>query len=119
VGRKRGRTINATRDLHKVGRSLWLDNITRAMLNDGTLESYDYSVTGLTSNPAIFDKAIDNVFIKIPGTAEGARAIDESWKKPPRHHRGQAVMIGSVAAHRQVGGRQPDQHTARSAGTLI
>jgi transaldolase len=53
--------MNATRDLHEIGQSLWLDNITRAMLNDGTLESYvhDYSVTGLTSNPVIFDKAIE------------------------------------------------------------
>jgi transaldolase len=53
--------MNATRDLHEIGQSLWLDNITRAMLNDGTLERYvhDYSVTGLTSNPSIFAKAIE------------------------------------------------------------
>jgi transaldolase len=48
------------RALHDLGQSLWVDNITRAMLDDGTLESYisDLSVTGLTSNPTIFDKAI-------------------------------------------------------------
>jgi transaldolase len=48
------------RALHDLGQSLWVDNITRAMLDDGTLENYiaDYSVTGLTSNPTIFDKAI-------------------------------------------------------------
>ena len=48
------------RALHDLGQSLWVDNITRAMLDDGTLASYiaDYSVTGLTSNPTIFDKAI-------------------------------------------------------------
>jgi transaldolase len=48
------------RALHDLGQSLWVDNITRAMLDDGTLAGYiaDYSVTGLTSNPTIFDKAI-------------------------------------------------------------
>jgi transaldolase len=46
--------------LHDLGQSLWLDNITRTMLDDGTLRRYidDLSVTGLTSNPTIFDKAI-------------------------------------------------------------
>lgn len=50
----------ATADLHDLGQSLWLDNITRPMLDDGTIARYvqDYSVTGLTSNPSIFDKAI-------------------------------------------------------------
>lgn len=49
-----------TRKLHDQGQSLWVDNITRAMLDDGTLEGYikDLSVTGLTSNPTIFQKAI-------------------------------------------------------------
>jgi transaldolase len=52
--------MKATQKLHELGQSLWLDNITRAMLGDGTLEGYirDLSVTGLTSNPSIFDKAI-------------------------------------------------------------
>jgi transaldolase len=52
--------MKATQELHDLGQSLWLDNITRAMLGDGTLEGYieDLSVTGLTSNPSIFDKAI-------------------------------------------------------------
>jgi len=46
--------------LHQLGQSLWLDNITRTMLDDGTLARYidELSVTGLTSNPTIFDKAI-------------------------------------------------------------
>ncbi|MHC4245888.1 MAG: transaldolase, partial [Planctomycetota bacterium] len=41
----------ATRDLHELGQSLWLDNITREILDDGTLQRYidDLSVTGLTS----------------------------------------------------------------------
>jgi len=52
--------MKATQKLHDVGQSLWLDNITRTMLGDGTLEGYidELSVTGLTSNPSIFDKAI-------------------------------------------------------------
>jgi len=49
-----------TKKLHDLGQSLWLDNITRKILDDGTLKGYidDLSVTGLTSNPTIFDKAI-------------------------------------------------------------
>jgi transaldolase len=52
--------MNPTHQLHELGQSLWLDNITRGLLNDGTLERYirDLSVTGLTSNPTIFDHAI-------------------------------------------------------------
>jgi transaldolase len=52
--------MNPARQLHELGQSLWLDNITRTMLTDGTLERYidELSITGLTSNPTIFDKAI-------------------------------------------------------------
>jgi transaldolase len=52
--------MNPTQQLHELGQSLWLDNITRTMLDDGTLKRYvdELSVTGLTSNPTIFDKAI-------------------------------------------------------------
>jgi transaldolase len=52
----------ATKDLHDLGQSLWLDNITRKMLDDGVIQRYvdEYSVTGLTSNPSIFDKAIES-----------------------------------------------------------
>ncbi|MDQ6716763.1 MAG: transaldolase, partial [Gemmatimonadota bacterium] len=54
--------MKATQQLHDAGQSLWLDNITRGILNDGTLAGYirDLSVTGLTSNPTIFDHAITN-----------------------------------------------------------
>ena len=54
--------MKATQQLHDLGQSLWLDNITRRMLGDGTLEGYirELSVTGLTSNPTIFDKAISS-----------------------------------------------------------
>jgi transaldolase len=52
--------MKPTQQLHDLGQSLWLDNITRDMLNDGTLKRYidELSVTGLTSNPTIFDQAI-------------------------------------------------------------
>jgi transaldolase len=52
--------MNTTRQLHDLGQSLWLDNITREILGNGTLKRYvdELSVTGLTSNPTIFDEAI-------------------------------------------------------------
>lgn len=52
--------MNATQRLHALGQSLWLDNMTRGLLVNGTLQRYirEFSVTGLTSNPTIFDKAI-------------------------------------------------------------
>jgi transaldolase len=54
--------MKATQMLHNLGQSLWLDNITRDLLNSGTLKRYidELSVTGLTSNPTIFDHAIKN-----------------------------------------------------------
>ncbi len=54
--------MKATQAVHDLGQSLWLDNITRNLLNTGTLRRYidNLSVTGLTSNPTIFDHAIKN-----------------------------------------------------------
>ena len=54
--------MKATRQLHDLGQSIWLDNITRDLLNSGTLKRYidELSVTGLTSNPTIFEHAIKN-----------------------------------------------------------
>src|SRR6516225_3696815 len=54
--------MNATQRLHDLGQSIWLDNITRDLLTSGTLKRYidELSVTGLTSNPTIFDHAIKN-----------------------------------------------------------
>jgi transaldolase len=54
--------MNATQTLHERGQSLWLDNITRDLLETGTLARYirELAVTGLTSNPTIFDHAIKN-----------------------------------------------------------
>src|SRR5208282_2573511 len=52
--------MKATQQLNQLGQSLWLDNITRELLDSGTLKRYidDLTVTGLTSNPTIFDNAI-------------------------------------------------------------
>jgi len=54
--------MKATQALHDLGQSLWLDNITRDILDNGTLQRYidELSITGLTSNPTIFDHAIKN-----------------------------------------------------------
>jgi transaldolase len=69
--------MKATRTLHDLGQSLWLDNITRELLSSGTLQRYIdvLSVTGLTSNPTIFDHAIrssttydDDIAAKMPST---------------------------------------------------
>lgn len=63
-----------TQALHDAGQSIWLDNITRTMLDDGTIQSFidHLDVTGLTSNPSIFDKAI------------GTGAYDEAIKVAAR-----------------------------------
>ena len=49
-----------TRQWHELGQRLWLDSISRPLLLSGTLQRYidDYSITGLTSNPTIFDQAL-------------------------------------------------------------
>src|SRR5215469_2629344 len=54
--------MRVTQRLHNLGQSIWLDNITRDLLDQGTLKRYidEWSVTGLTSNPTIFDHAIKN-----------------------------------------------------------
>src|SRR5262249_39136652 len=59
---RRGHKMRATQLLHDAGQSLWLDNISRDLLENGTLERYirELLVTGLTSNPTIYDQAIKN-----------------------------------------------------------
>src|SRR5436305_1820829 len=61
-GRDQGENMKAAQALHDLGQSLWLDNITRNLLKTGVLRRYvdELSVTGLTSNPTIFDHAIKN-----------------------------------------------------------
>jgi len=75
--------MKPTAKLNQLGQSLWLDNITRTMLGDGTLAGYieELSVTGLTSNPTIFDKAIsggdayDGQIAALSGELDDAEAI--------------------------------------------
>ena len=74
--------MKATQQLHQLGQSLWLDNITRGLLDSGTLERYihELSVTGLTSNPSIFDHAIRNTDFyddAIRGNQEKAKTNEE------------------------------------------
>jgi transaldolase len=73
--------MTSTNTLHDLGQSLWLDNITREMLNNGTLKRYigEFSVTGLTSNPTIFDHAIRNSATydeEISGSAHAAKSAE-------------------------------------------
>ena len=80
--------MTTTQELHKLGQSLWLDNITRGILDDGTLKRYidELSVTGLTSNPTIFDEAIggsalyDKASSKRRETGCPARHCSSSWR---------------------------------------
>ncbi len=74
--------MRPTRALQELGQSVWLDNVTRELLNSGTLQRYidDFSVTGLTSNPTIFDQAIKSSTIydgDIASKAPSAKAREE------------------------------------------
>jgi transaldolase len=68
--------MKATQTLHDLGQSLWLDNITRDLLDGGTLKRYidELSVTGLTSNPTIFDLAFKNSRAYDSAIARGTQA---------------------------------------------
>src|SRR3569623_2973558 len=74
--------MNATQRLHDLGQSLWLDNITRDLLSSGTLgrNISDYAVTGLTTNPTIFEQAISK---------------SDSYDAPI-HHKAQAGKSGEA-----------------------
>ncbi len=67
--------MQATQALRQMGQSLWLDNITRSLLDDGTLARYiaEDAITGLTSNPSIFDKAIGSGDAYDAGIQDGLR----------------------------------------------
>jgi transaldolase len=71
-----GVIMNPTRQLSALGQSLWLDNISRVLLDDGTLARYidERSITGLTSNPTIFDKAIGQTSAYDRGLCDKTRA---------------------------------------------
>ncbi len=66
--------MNAPAQLHGLGQSIWLDNITRDLLDSGTLSRYiaEFSVTGLTSNPTIYDKAIGGTAAYDAAIGQGA-----------------------------------------------
>src|SRR5271163_4786885 len=68
--------MSNTKSLHDLGQSLWLDNITREILDNGTLRRYveQFSVTGLTSNPTIFDEAIGKTSAYDKGIRQKAQA---------------------------------------------
>jgi transaldolase len=68
--------MNKAQELHDLGQSLWLDNITREMLDNGSLRRYidEFAITGLTSNPTIFDEAIGNTDAYDDGIREKAQA---------------------------------------------
>jgi transaldolase len=68
--------MNKTQQLHDLGQSLWLDNITREILDNGTLAGYieNLSITGLTSNPTIFDEAIGGTNAYDAGILEKAES---------------------------------------------
>src|SRR6516225_9494918 len=70
--------MKPTAQLQELGQSLWLDNITREMLDSGQLQRYidDFSVTGLTSNPSIFDKAIGSGAYDAAIREKEARGVD-------------------------------------------
>ena len=65
--------MKPTQQLHDLGQSLWLDTITRDLLDNGTLKSYidELSVTGLTSNPTIFDQAVKKSAAYDPAIHDG------------------------------------------------
>ena len=105
--------MKATARLHDLGQSLWLDNITRELLTAGTLKRYidELSVTGLTSNPTIFDHAIKNstaydaaIRRKLRGGQDGRGAVLRAGARG--HHRGGRPVstdLGEDSRRRRVG----------------
>jgi transaldolase len=84
--------MKATWRLHDLGQSLWLDNITRDLLIGGALKRYidELSVTGLTSNPTIFDHAIRNSTTydeAIRRKSQAGRPAVTRWAHLPRRLR--------------------------------
>ncbi|PLY39797.1 transaldolase [Janthinobacterium sp. ROICE36] len=72
--------MNGAVDLHEMGQSLWLDNITRGLLDDGTLARYrrELAVTGLTSNPTIYQHALSGTAFYDAAIAAGSAAAQSS-----------------------------------------
>ena len=80
--------MNQTQALHDFGQSLWLDNITRSLLDSGTLARYihEFSITGLTSNPTIFEHAIDQ-----------SDAYDDAIRKSTQHGQSGEALFFDLA----------------------
>src|SRR6476661_6154945 len=105
--------MKATQLLHNLGQSIWLDNITRDLLTSGTLKRYidELSVTGLTSNPTIFDQAIKNsasydaaIREKLREGKSGERLFFELASRvrtrPPRSRLPNPSSVAGTAGHR-------------------
>ena len=90
--------MSMTKNLHDLGQSLWLDNITREILDDGTLRRYieELSVTGLTSNPTIFDEAIGKTAAYDKGIRQKAAAGDRKSTRLNSSHRSLSRMPSSA-----------------------
>ena len=106
--------MTITQQLHDMGQSLWLDNITRDLLGQGTLRRYidTLSVTGLTSNPTIFSNAIRTMtrevgvarYSGVPnGKAEIAVTVSDEWQNKGL---GTALMKRLIELARQRGIRE-------------
>ena len=103
--RRGGNEMSATKDLHDAGQSLWLDYITRDAVNDGTIERYirDLSLTGLTSNPTIFDQAL----------SEGD-AYDEQTSELLEAGKRRRGPVLRARAHRPAGSLRPVRRDPRA-----
>lgn len=100
--------MSATQELHDAGQSLWLDYITRDAVTDGTIEGYvrDLSLTGLTSNPTIFDQALGEGDAYDEQTSElleaGKSGEDLFFELALRDLRGACDLFADI--HRRTGG---------------
>ena len=99
--------MKATEWLHEQGQSLWLDNITRDLLNNGTLKRYidELSVTGLTSNPTIFDHAIRKSMAydaSIVRKAKGCNSPEELFYELALEDLSRAAEIGRASCRERV-----------------
>ena len=114
--------MNKAQELHDLGQSLWLDNITREILDNGTLRRYmdEFSVTGLTSNPTIFDEAIGNSAAYDDGIRDKAKAGKSSealfMELALEDLRRQEIL---AVAGRKAEGRRGDRLDAGVAPGLI
>ena len=132
----KGIEVKATELLNELGQSLWLDNITRKMLDDGVIQRYvdEYSVTGLTSNPSIFDKAIGGGRLRrrdpreVGAGASRARALffelaiedlrraaDTVPRRPRAHRRGRRLGVARGVARARVRHRRHRRRGHRAA----